>query len=91
MTKVDTKASLIFIGHHARILISGLRRMICGTLTVLLFVTAIYGFVNIPRDGLCASVFAFVAAFATLNLAIASMYVLGEPRKSRKDRKGGSK
>jgi hypothetical protein len=91
MTKVNTKELMAFIGRHARILVAGLRRMVCGGLTVLLFITAIYGFINIPHGNGLSTIFAFVASFATLNLAIASMYVLGEPRRVRKERKGGNK
>ena len=91
MTKADVKKMLITIGHHTRILFTGFKRMIYGTLTIALFAVAAFGFVTIATEEGYAAVFDFVASIATIIVAVANMYVLGSTKKTKSERKGGSK
>ena len=91
MTKSDVKKMLITIGHHTRILFSGFKRMLYGTLIIIMFAVAAYGFFTISNEEGYAAVFDFIASIATLIVAVANMYVLGSTKKTKCERKGGSK
>ena len=70
--------------HHADILLRGLARTLYGTLIAGLIAFAVYGFVLIQKEGGYAAVFDFIAACATLILALANAYVLGSKRRGGK-------
>ena len=69
---------------HLDVLLKGLVRTLYGTLTAGLFAFAIYGFVLIKKEGGYAAVFDFIAACATLTVALANAYVLGCKRRGAK-------
>lgn len=69
---------------HLGILLRGLSRTLYGTLIAGLFGIAIYGFVLIKGENGYAAVFDFVAAIATLAVALANAYALGGRRKGAK-------
>ena len=62
----------------------GLARTLYGAFITGLIAIAIYGFVLIKSEGGYAAVFDFVAAIATLVVALANAYVLGSKRKGAK-------
>ena len=91
MTKSDFNKALTTICQHSRILFSGFKRMIFGALTAGLFAIALYGFYLIPSEDGYAAVTDFVASTATLVVAVACTYAQGTFRKTKGERRGGSK
>ena len=77
------KDLLITVCHHALILLNALKCMVISTLTISMFVTAIAGFCLVAREGGYVAVFDFICSSVILVLAVASMYLLGNPRKTR--------
>lgn len=69
---------------HLEILLRGLGRTLYGAFITGLIAFAVYGFVLIKSEGGYAAVFDFVAAVATLVVALANAYVLGRKRKGGK-------
>ena len=69
---------------HGGTILRGLARTLYGSLIAGLFGIAIYGFVLIKGENGYAAVFDFVAAIATLAVALANAYVLGGKRKGAK-------
>ena len=69
---------------HLGILVRGLARTLYGTLIAGLIGVAVYGFVLIETESGYAAVFDFVAAIATLTIALFNMYLLGCKRKGGK-------
>ena len=69
---------------HLVIVGRGLARTLYGAFITGLIAIAIYGFVLIKSEGGYAAVFDFVAAIATLVVALANAYVLGSKRKGAK-------
>jgi hypothetical protein len=69
---------------HLGIMLRGLARTLYGTLIAGLVALAIYGFVLIGSESGYAAVFDFIAAIATLVVALANAYVLGSKRKGGK-------
>ena len=83
MTKSSLHKRMFILGKCALVLLSGLRYMILGTLTLGLFAVAIAGFCLVPIDDGYQAVLDFIAACFTLLVSVASMYLLGLPRKRR--------
>jgi predicted lipid-binding transport protein (Tim44 family) len=69
---------------HADIMLRGLARTLYGSLIAGLIAFAVYGFVLIQKEGGYAAVFDFIAACATLTVALANAYVLGNKRRGGK-------
>ena len=69
---------------HIDILLSGLARTLYGALIAGLIGFAVYGFVLIKTESGYTAVFDFIASCATLILALANAYVLGNKRKGGK-------
>lgn len=69
---------------HFGIVLRGLARTIYGAFITGLIAFAVYGFVLIKSEGGYAAVFDFIAAIATLAVALANAYVLGSKRKGGK-------
>lgn len=88
MLNPNMKKVLTIVGRHTRTLVTGLTRMVYGTLTAGTFAVAFYGFLAIPGEGGYAAVIDFVAAVASLVVATACMYSLGINRKVKSERKG---
>lgn len=70
--------------HHTNILLRGIARTIYGAFITGLFGVAIFGFVLIKGEAGYAAVFDFIAAIATLIVALANAYALGCKRKGGK-------
>lgn len=89
MLNINVKKLLGLIGHHARVLFTGLTRMIYGTLTAGTFAVAVYGFLAIPNEDGYTAVIDFVASVASLVVAVTCMYAMGINHKVKVERKGG--
>ena len=74
------------ISYHAKIIIRGLVRVIWGALTAGLIGLAVYGFVAIPNEGGYVAVCDFIAAVATMVVALGNVYFqgIGSFRKAKK-------
>lgn len=84
MRNVNFKRVLKQVKFHADIMLRGLARTLYGTLIAGLIAFAVYGFVLIKSEGGYAAVFDFIAACATLMVALANAYVLGNKRRGAK-------
>ena len=84
MKKVDFKKTLKHAKFHADVMLRGLARTLYGALIAGLFAIAVYGFILIKSEGGYAAVFDFIAACATLTVAMANAYVLGNKRRGAK-------
>ena len=84
MKKVNFKKVLKQVKAHADSMLRGLARTLYGTLVAGLIAVAIYGFVLIKSEGGYAAVFDFIAACATLVVALANAYVLGSKKRGAK-------
>lgn len=69
---------------HADIMLRGLARTLYGALIAGLIAFAVYGFVLIKSESGYIAVFDFIAACATLILALANAYALGSKRRGAK-------
>ena len=70
--------------YHAKVLFSGFKRMLYGAATAGAFAMAGYGFYAIPSEGGYVAVFDFIAAAATLFVAVVGMYAQGKPGNKQK-------
>ena len=84
MKKVNFDKVLKKAKFHADIMLRGLARTLYGSLIAGLIAFAVYGFVLIQKEGGYAAVFDFIAACATLTVALANAYVLGNKRRGGK-------
>jgi hypothetical protein len=84
MRNVNFKRVLKQVKFHADIMLRGLARTLYGALIAGLIAFAVYGFVLIKSEGGYAAVFDFIAACATLMVALANAYVLGNKRRGAK-------
>lgn len=69
---------------HAKVFIKGLSRVLFGTLTAGAYGLAIYGFMSIPAEGGYTAVCDFVAAVATLSVALSCTYYMGRGKGAKK-------
>lgn len=84
MNNVDFRRGMKKLKAHAEIMLRGLARTLYGTVIAGLIAFAIYGFVLIKSEGGYTAVFDFIAACATLILALANAYMLGNKRRGAK-------
>ena len=84
MKNVNFKKVMKQVKFHTDILLRGLARTLYGTLIAGLLGFAVYGFILIKSEGGYAAVFDFIAASATLILALANAYLLGSKRRGAK-------
>ena len=84
MNKIDFKKVLKQAKFHADVMVRGLARTLYGALIAGLIAFAVYGFVLIKSEGGYAAVFDFIAACATLILALGNAYLLGSKRRGGK-------
>lgn len=91
MTKAKMKKTLATISLHSRIFFSGFKRMAFGAMTAGLFAVAGYGFYRIPSEDGYAAVIDFATSVATLVVATYCTYFQGTFRKTKGERKGGSR
>ena len=83
MTKSEFHKRMIVLGQYVRILLVGFKYMIGGTLTIGLLTVAVMGFCMVSRDSGYVAVFDFIVSCFMLAVSIASLYLLGIPRKHR--------
>lgn len=91
MTKSSVKKTVADIARHTKILLSGFKRTLFGALTAGLFAVSIYGLSSIPNEDGYVAVLDFVAAIATLTVALGCMYLQGTFRKTVSEKRGGGK
>ena len=84
MSNVNFGKVLKQVKFHAGIVVRGLARTLYGTVVAGLIAVAIYGFILIKSEGGYAAVFDFIAACATLVVALANAYVLGSKKRGAK-------
>ena len=84
MNNVDFRKGMKQVKSHADIMLRGLARTVYGALVAGLFAIAIYGFILIKSEGGYAAVFDFIAACATLLVALGNAYLLGGKRRGAK-------
>jgi hypothetical protein len=72
------------LGYHGSILVRGIARTLYGALIAGLIGISVYGFVSIRNEAGYIAVFDFIAACATLAVALSNMYMLGVVRKKGK-------
>lgn len=84
MKSVNFKKVLKQVKAHADVMLRGLARTLYGALIAGLIAFAVYGFVLIQTENGYAAVFDFIAACATLILALANAYLLGSKRRGAK-------
>lgn len=91
MTKSELKKAVTTVCLHSRIMFSGFKRTLFGAATAGLFAIAFYGLYSIPSEDGYAAVSDFITSLATLVLAITCMYAQGTFRKTKGERRGGSR
>lgn len=84
MKSVNFKKVMKQAKFHADIMLRGLARTLYGALIAGLIAFAVYGFVLIKSENGYVAVFDFIAACATLILALANAYALGNKRRGAK-------
>ena len=77
------KESVFQIWHHVKILARGLVRVLYGAAVAGLLGLAAYGFAAIPSEGGYVAVCDFIAAMATLLVALTCMYAFGGKQKKK--------
>lgn len=82
--KINFERFLKQVRFHSGILLRGLARTIYGALIAGLVGIAVWGFVLINTETGYTAVFDFIAAIATLMVALCNMYLLGNKRKGGK-------
>lgn len=83
MTKFKFNKCIAIAGKIAPVLLTGLKYVITGTLTLGLFVVSIAGFYLVSKDSGYIAVFDFFISCFTLAVAVACMYLIGLPKKQR--------
>ena len=78
MNNKNFRKTLKQIKRYAGVFAKGFSRMLYGTLLAILYVTAIMGFILVAADGGYTAVFDFIAACATLAVAVFNTYVWGK-------------
>lgn len=80
MNKINIREKLAEAGFHAGILLKGFARTLYGSLIAVLIGVACYGFIKIESETGYIAVFDFIAACATLVVAICNMYCIGQKK-----------
>ncbi len=81
---MDIKYILEQVKFHGGIIIKGFVRTIYGALVAGLLAIAIYGFISIRSEAGYIAVFDFIAACATLTVAVCNLYVMGGKKRGKK-------
>lgn len=68
---------------HAGIMVRGFARTLYGALITGLLVIAVYGFVRIQSESGYLAVFDFIAALATLSIALCNLYLMGKRKRGK--------
>ncbi len=81
---MDIKYILEHVKFHGSIVLKGFARTIYGALVAGLLGIAIYGFISIRSEAGYIAVFDFIAACATLAVAVCNLYVMGGKKRGKK-------
>lgn len=81
---MNIKYILEQVKFHAGIVLKGFVRTIYGALVAGLLAIAVYGFICIRGEAGYIAVFDFIAACATLTVAVCNMYVMGGKKRGKK-------
>ena len=81
MSRFDVREFFECLGYHAGVFLKGCVRTVYGVAVAGLIGLAVYGFVMIPTEGGYIAVCDFVAAVASLVVALSAMYSLGANKK----------
>ena len=81
MEAVQTKKAWKAIKFHSKIAWRGFYRTLYGAAVAGLLAMAVYGFVSVTTETGWTAVCDFIAACATLIIAIANMYLMGGKKK----------
>ena len=84
METVQIKMAFEKVKFHARIAWRGFCRTVYGAAVALLIAIAIYGFISVTAETGWTAVFDFIAACATMAVALANMYLIGGRKKGGK-------
>lgn len=87
--KRNCKDVLQLIGFHCTVLLRGLVKVLYGAAVTILITLAVYGFSAVSTEGGYVAVCDFIAAIATLAVALSCTYAFGCRRK-KKCRYGGN-
>lgn len=79
--RLDVREFFECLGHHAGVFLKGCVRTVYGVAVAGLIGLAVYGFVMVPTEGGYIAVCDFVAAVASLVVALSAMYALGTNKK----------
>ena len=81
MESLQIKMALKNAKFHLRIMWRGFCRTVYGAAVAILFVVAIYRFVSVSGETGWVAVFDFIAACATIAVALENMYFMGGRKK----------
>lgn len=84
MEAVQIKRYLANVKFHLRIMWRGFCRTVYGAAVAGLIAMAIYGFISVTTETGWIAVFDFIAACATMVVALANMYLIGGRKKGGK-------
>lgn len=84
MEAVQIKMAFANVKFHLRIMWRGFCRTVYGAAVAGLIAMAIYGFVSVTTETGWTAVFDFIAACATMVVALANMYLIGGRKKGGK-------
>jgi hypothetical protein len=71
------------VKNHVGIMVRGIARTLYGALIAGLLVIAVYGFIGIQSESGYLAVFDFIAALATLSIALCNVYLMGKRQGKR--------
>lgn len=77
------KEVMQMIGFHCTVLLLGLAKVLYGAAVAGLIGLAVYGFAEIPFEDGYVAVCDFIAAIATLSVALTCTYAFGKKKKCR--------
>ena len=81
MEAVQIKRAFTNAKFHLRVMWRGFCRTVYGSAVAILFAVAIYRFVSVSGETGWVAVFDFIAACATMAVAIENMYFMGGRKK----------
>lgn len=84
MKTVNFKKALSNAKHHANVMIRGFVRTIYGAAVSGLIALAVYGFVSVAKENGWVAVCDFIASCATMVVALANVYIMGNKKKGAK-------
>lgn len=81
--RLSFKEVMQLIGYHCMVMLMGFAKVLYGATVAGLIVLAIYGFRAIPSEDGYIAVLDFIAAIATLVVALCCMYSFGGRKKKK--------